>query len=94
MLDSEVVGGPLPAYSRIQEFIAKVYLLTFVNSQFYFLWFASFLHSCFLMKFHLQVGAGRFRVNTSSSTHNGLDLLFADVPENLPVPNISTDVPA
>jgi hypothetical protein len=46
------------------------------------------------MKFHLQVGAGRSRVNTSSSTHNGLDLIFADVPENLPVPNISTDVPA
>jgi hypothetical protein len=24
MLDSEVAGGPLPAYTRIQEFIAKV----------------------------------------------------------------------
>jgi hypothetical protein len=94
MLDSKVAGGPLPAYTRIQEFIAKVCLLTLVISQFYFLWFASFLHSYFLMKFHLQVGAGRSRVNTSSSTHNGLDLLFADVPENLPVPNISTDVPA
>jgi hypothetical protein len=94
MLDSEVAGGPLPAYTRIQEFIAKVCLLTFVNYQFYFLWFVSFLHFCFLMKLHLQVGAGRSRVNTSSSTHNGLDLLFADVPENLPVPNISIDVPA
>jgi hypothetical protein len=85
MLDSEVVGGPLPAYTRIQEFIAKVCLLTFVNSQFYFFLFASFLHSCFLMKFHLQIGASRSRVNTSSSTHKGLDLLFADIPENLPV---------
>jgi hypothetical protein len=42
----------------------------------------------------LQVGAGRSRVNTSSTTHKGLDLLFADIPENLPVPNVSTDVPA
>jgi hypothetical protein len=33
-------------------------------------------------------------VNTSTTTHKGLDLLFADIPENLPVPNISTDVPA
>jgi hypothetical protein len=24
MLDSEVAGGPLPAYTRIQDFIAKV----------------------------------------------------------------------
>jgi hypothetical protein len=94
MLDSEVAGSPLPAYTRIQEFIAKVCLLTFVNSQFSFIWFVSFFLSCFLMKFQLQVGAGRSRVNTSSSTHNGLDLLFADIPENLPVPNISTDVPA
>jgi hypothetical protein len=44
------------------------------------------------MKFQLQVGAGRSRVNTSTTTHKGLDLLFADIPENLPVPNISTDV--
>ena len=33
-------------------------------------------------------------MNTSTTIHNGLDLLFADIPENLPVPNISTDVPA
>ena len=33
-------------------------------------------------------------MNTSTTTHKGLDLLFADIPENLPVPNISTDVPA
>ena len=45
------------------------------------------------MKFCLQVGASRSRVNTSTTTHNGLDLLFADILENLPVPNISTDVP-
>ena len=51
MLDSEVAGGPLPAYTRIQEFIANVCILPFVNSQFSFLWFASFLPSCFLMKF-------------------------------------------
>jgi hypothetical protein len=92
MLNSEVAGGPLPAYTRIQEFIAKVCILAFVNSQFYFLWFASFFPSCFLMKFHLQVGVDRSPVNTSNRTHKGIDLLFADIPENLPVPNISTDV--
>ena len=32
-------------------------------------------------------------MNTSSNIHNGLDLIFADIPENLPVPNISTEVP-
>jgi hypothetical protein len=94
MLDSEVAGGPLPAYTRIQEFIAKVCLLILLKSQFYLLWFASFLHSCFFMKFHLQVGAYRSRVNTSNTTHKGIDLLFADIPENLPVPNISTNVHA
>ena len=94
MLDSDVAGGPLPPYTRIQEFIAKVCLLTFVNSPFYFLF--GFLCFCILvlMKLHSQVGAGRSRVNTSNSAHKGLDLLFADIPENLPVPNISTDVPA
>ena len=46
------------------------------------------------MNFSLQVGQGRSRVNTSSTIHKGIDLLFADIPENLPVPNISTDVPA
>ena len=33
-------------------------------------------------------------MNTLSTTHKGLDLLFAYIPENLPVPNISNDVPA
>jgi hypothetical protein len=33
-------------------------------------------------------------VNTSPTNHKGLDLFFADILENLPVPNISTDVPA
>jgi hypothetical protein len=31
-------------------------------------------------------------VDTSSTTHKGIDLFFVDIPENLPVPNISTDV--
>lgn len=46
--------------------------------------------------FFLQVGEGRTRRNTKPKTHTGIDLLFADVPENLRVPNISTsssDVP-
>ena len=46
------------------------------------------------MNFLLQCGEGRFRVTTSSTVHKGLDLLFADIPENLPVSNISTNVPA
>ena len=46
------------------------------------------------MNFSLQAGAGRSRVNTSSTIHNGLDLIFADIIENLPVPNIFTEVPA
>ena len=33
-------------------------------------------------------------MNTSTTTHKGLDLLLADIPENMRVPNISTDVPA
>ena len=33
-------------------------------------------------------------MNTSTTIHKGLDLLFADISENLPVPNIFTDVPA
>ena len=33
-------------------------------------------------------------MNTSSTAHKGLDLLFTDIFKNLPVPNISTDVPA
>ena len=31
MLDSELAGGPLPAYTRIQEFIAKVCIFPFVK---------------------------------------------------------------
>src|ERR1700737_5558570 len=43
----------------------------------------------------LIAGWGRsFHVNTSTTTHKGLDLLFADIPESLPVPNISSYVPA
>ena len=43
-----------------------------------------------------QVGAGRTRPNTKPKVHTGIDLLFADVPENLRVPGISAssaDVP-
>ena len=97
MLDSELVGGPLPTYTRIyriQEFIANVCIFLFVIFHDHFVLVCFFFPcSCFLMKFELQVGAGRSRVNISTTTHKGLDLLFADIPENLPVPNISTDVP-
>ena len=43
-----------------------------------------------------QVGAGRSRPNTEPKVHTGIDLIFADVPENLRVPGISassSDVP-
>ena len=46
--------------------------------------------------FFSQVGAGRTRPNTKPKLHTCIDLLFADVPENLRVPNISTsssDIP-
>ena len=33
-------------------------------------------------------------MNTSCTTHKGLNLLFADIPKNFPVSNISSDVPA
>ena len=33
-------------------------------------------------------------MNTSFTTHKGLDLLFVDILENLPVPNISSNDPA
>ena len=44
----------------------------------------------------MQVRAGHTRPNTKPKGHTGLDLLFANVPENLRVPSISTslsDVP-
>lgn len=43
----------------------------------------------FLSIFASQVGGGRIRPNTKPKVHTGIDLLFADVPENLRVPNIS-----
>jgi len=97
MLESELAGSPLPAYTRIQDFIAKV---RFAFFSIFFLFYSLILLNysiCFvsvLISFFWQVGAGRTRVNNHSDVHKGLDLLFADIPENLPVPNISTDVPA
>ena len=46
--------------------------------------------------FYFHVGAGRTRCNSKPKVYTGLDLLFADVPENLCVPGISSsllDVP-
>ena len=40
------------------------------------------------MLFASQVGARRSRPNTKPKVHSGIDLLFADVPENLRVPTI------
>ena len=45
----------------------------------------------------MQVGAGRSRPNSKPKVHSGIDLLFADVPENLLVPTIlasTLDVPS
>ena len=50
----------------------------------------------FLWIFYLQVGANRTCPNSKPKVHIGLDLLFADLPENLRVPGISlssSDVP-
>jgi hypothetical protein len=87
---------PPPAYRRIQEFLTKVCMpfSCFVHS------FNSVPHSVFYLDFiwilAFQVGAGRTRRNTKPKVHTGLDLLFADVPENLRVPILSSsssDVP-
>ena len=59
-----------------------------------------FMIPCFVIDLLLilssQVGAGRTRPNTKPKLHTGIDLIFADVPENLRVPGISaslSDVP-
>ena len=59
-----------------------------------FIWLASiFPSSYFLMNFSLQFRQDRSHVNTSFTIYNGIDLLFTDILENLPVPNISTNDP-
>jgi len=50
----------------------------------------------FLWIFAVQVGAGRTREDTEPKVHMGIDLVFADVPENLRIPSIlasTSDVP-
>jgi hypothetical protein len=50
----------------------------------------------FLSIFAYQIGRGRTRPNTKTKVHTWIDLLFADMPENLRVPDISaslSDVP-
>ena len=47
MLESELAGGPFPAYTRIQDFIAKVYMFFFVIFQ------ASFVLVCLFFFFAL-----------------------------------------
>ena len=87
---------PPPAYRCIQDFLTKVCVP-----------FHCFLHSfhevhhlifslIFLCILSYEVGAGRTYPNTKPKVHMGIDLLFADVPENLRVPNVSvssSDVP-
>ena len=75
-----------PPYRRIQEFLTKVSLpfISFPIQSICFIilfWFLSFFAS--------QVGGGRTRPNTKPKVHIGIDLIFADVPENLRVPNLS-----
>ena len=96
LLDSELARGPLPAYTRIQEFISKVCIFPFVNFQVFFFLLVClffFIALVFSRNFHCRLGQVVSCVNTSSTIHKGLDLLFADIPKNLLVPNISTDVP-
>ena len=87
---------PPPAYRRIQEFLTKVCIPFFC----FFHSFNSVPHSIFDFDFFwilsFQVEAGRTCRNTKPKVHTGLDLLFADVPENLRVPILSSsssDVP-
>jgi hypothetical protein len=60
-------------------------LLSFIHCNLTFVLFLEFL-----CNFSFQVGAGRTRPNTKPKVHTGIDLLFADVPENLRVSGIST----
>jgi hypothetical protein len=53
------------------------------NGKFGVLYFDVFCIFCF------SCGAGRTRPNTRPNIHIGIDLLFADVPENLRLPSIS-----
>ena len=87
---------PPPTYRRIQEFLTKVCMsfTFFIHS------FNAVPHSIFYFDFFwflaFQVGVGRTRPNTKPKVHTGIDVLFADVSENLQVPNISSskvDVP-
>jgi len=82
-----------PIYRRVQEFLIKV--LSYSLSLLIFL----LLIPCFRFSwFDVQVGAGRTRPNIiKKKAHSGLDLIFADVPENLIVLVISTssrDIPS
>lgn len=46
-------------------------------------------HYTRIQDFLTKVGGGRHRHNSKAKTHFGIDLLFADFPENLPVPVVS-----
>ena len=78
-----------PVYRCIQDFLTKVCMLFsfFIHS------FLGVHHSLFFIDvfgiFSFQVEADRTRPNTKPKIHTGIDLIFADVPENLRVPNIS-----
>jgi hypothetical protein len=70
-----------------------VRILLFVHS-FHIIHHFIFSHSWSILAF--QIGGGRSRPNAKPKVHTGIDLLFADVPENLRVPGISaspSDVP-
>jgi hypothetical protein len=58
MLDSEVAGGPLPAYTRIQEFIAKVciFSLPHFSNSFPFGFVRFFLPLVFSWSFNCRLG--------------------------------------
>jgi hypothetical protein len=87
---------PPPAYRRIQDFLIKV-CVSFCVSCLSFIVFLTFVLILDFLYIHsFQVGTGRTRPNTKPKVHTGIDLLFADVPENLRVPGISaspSDIP-
>ena len=65
--------------------MCRFVFLSFIHCNLTFVLFLDFL-----CNFSFQVGAGRTRPNTKPKAHTGIDLLFADVPENLRVPGISS----
>jgi hypothetical protein len=87
---------PPPAYRRIQDFPTKVCVHFYCFIVLFNVFEHLFCFFYFLCIFAFQVGVRRTRPNTKPKVHTGIDLMFANMPENLRVLGIftsSSDVP-